>query len=70
MRFEVVDLSLRSHLFRVVAGLDDDLDAWAVAVWFASRNVWLDDERPADLFDTNLVSVLQAARVDRFISVG
>ncbi len=70
VQFEVVDWSLRPHFFQVVTELDDDLDAWEVAVWFASKNVWLDGERPADVLDTDLASVIQAARVDRFISRG
>ncbi len=46
------------------------LEEWDVAAWFARSNTWLAGRRPADLFDVDLRAVLDAARADRFISVG
>ncbi len=69
LQFELGDLSLRSTVFQVRSELDKELDEWGVALWFARRNAFLGDRRPADSLESDLPAVLQAARVDRFVSV-
>ncbi|MEO8922190.1 MAG: hypothetical protein ABI330_05100 [Caldimonas sp.] len=69
LQFELGDLSLRSSVLQVRSELDKELDEWGVALWFARRNAFLGDRRPAESLESNLSAVLQAARVDRFVSV-
>ena len=69
-QFDLRDLSNRPAVPRVLAELSTVFDGWALAVWFAQRNSWLNDQRPVDLLDTELDNVLQAASADRFIANG
>ena len=69
-QFEPHDLSVKPAPRQVVAELTDEFDGWALAVWFAQPNSWLQDRRPVDLLDSRLSQVLEAARTDRFIAIG
>lgn len=69
-QFEPHDLTLKPAPRQVVAELTDEFDGWALAVWFAHQNSWLQGRRPVDLLDSQLTQVLEAARADRFIAAG
>lgn len=69
-QFDLKDLSIREGPHRVLAELESVFDGWALAMWFAQRNWWLHEHRPVDLLESDLDSVLQAARADRFIANG
>ena len=69
-QFEPRDLSLKPAPRQVVAELAEDFDGWALAVWFAHANSWLQDRRPVDLLDSQMNRVLEAARADRFVASG
>jgi hypothetical protein len=69
-QFALSSLELKPGFLQVWSELADDLDGWEVATWFARRNTWLSGQRPADLLDADLPAVLNAARTDRFVSVG
>lgn len=51
----------------VLTELTPVLDDHELALWFASPNMGLDDQRPADLVTVAPEEVLQVARLDRFI---
>lgn len=69
-QFDLNDLSVRPGLQNVLAELSGEFDDWSLAAWFAEPNSWLDDQRPVDLLATELRSVVEAARADRFIAAG
>ncbi len=69
-QFELRDLSVRPPVRQVQRELAEVFDGWTIAVWFAQRNSWLDEQRPVDLLETALPAVLHAARADRFIAFG
>ena len=69
-QFDLNDLSVRPGLQQVLAELSGEFDDWSLAAWFAEPNSWLDDQRPVDLIATDLRSVVEAARADRFIAAG
>jgi hypothetical protein len=69
-QFSLRDLSIREGPHRVLAELETVFDGWGMAVWFAQRNSWLHEQRPVDLLESDLDSVLQAACADRFIANG
>ncbi|MBC7995802.1 MAG: hypothetical protein H7Z15_21435 [Rhizobacter sp.] len=69
-QFELRDLSIKHSVRRVAAELAQVFDGWTMAVWFAQRNSWLDEQRPVDLLDSMLPAVLHAARADRYIASG
>ncbi len=69
-QFELRDLSFKPSVRRVQAELAQVFDGWTMAVWFAQRNSWLDEQRPVDLLDSMLPAVLHAAQADRFIASG
>lgn len=71
-QFDLRDLSVQinPNARRVTSVLVDQFDGWALAVWFALPNNWLDGARPVDMLNSNLPAVLEAARADRFIAAG
>jgi len=69
-QFELRDLSVKPSVRQVQTELAQVFDGWTMAVWFAQRNSWLDEQRPVDLLDNQLGAVLHAARADRFIASG
>lgn len=69
-QFELRDLSAKPSVRQVQRELAQVFDGWTIAVWFAQRNSWLDEQRPVDLLDTQFPAVLRAARADRFIATG
>ena len=69
-QFELRDLTVKPAHQQVLAEFAGALDGWTLALWFALPNSWLNGQRPADLLDSNLPAVLDAARTDRFIAAG
>lgn len=69
-QFNMADRVLRRTPARVVDALGPGFDGWEVAQWFVAPNNWLHDRRPIDVMDTELGSVIEAARTDRFVAGG
>ena len=67
-QFELRDLSVRPELRKMLAELRSVFDGWAIAVWFAQPNAWLQGRRPVDPVLPEFPAVLEAARTDRFIA--
>ena len=70
LQFALRDLSIKPAARRVYLELGRVFDGWALALWYAQRNAWLQQRRPVELLDTDLDAVLEAARADRFIAAG
>jgi hypothetical protein len=60
-QFELSDWSLKSGPYQVWKTLPPEMVSWAIAVWFATPNWRLEGHIPANLLDTDLVSVVAAA---------
>jgi hypothetical protein len=69
-QFDLKTMAVRPEVRQVAAELPGDFDTWAQAMWFASPNVWLDEQSPADALGSDLPAVLAAARADRFAVAG
>ena len=69
-QFELRDLSVKPATQQVLAELGSGFDGWSCAAWFARPNSCLNFRAPVDLLATRLADVLEAARTDRFITVG
>jgi len=69
-QFELGSMVLRPEARQVAAELHAVFDAWALAEWFSTPNVWLGERTPADALLTDLPTVLEAARADRFALAG
>jgi hypothetical protein len=52
----------------VVTELGRDDDGWALAHWFVEPNSRLSSHSPIECLDSRLADVLEAARVDCFLS--
>lgn len=66
-QFNPVDMAIRSQIKLVVAELSCIYGPWDLAFWFSQPNPWLDCRAPTDSLLSDLPTVLQAARADRFI---
>jgi hypothetical protein len=62
-QFELSDWSLKSGPYQVCRTLPQESSSWTIAVWFASPNQQLAGQAPANMLETNLPAVLQAASV-------
>lgn len=69
-QFDRRDMSIRPELAPILVELRGVFDAWEMAGWFARPNSTLGGLSPADAFRTDPISVLQAARTDRFAIAG
>lgn len=69
-QFDRRDMSIHPELAPIVAELCGVYDAWELAHWFARPNTTLDGLTPAEAFEDDAASVLQAARTDRFVIEG
>ena len=69
-QFDRRDMSIRPELAPILSELRGVFDAWEMASWFARPNSTLEGLSPADAFRNDPVSVLQAARTDRFAIEG
>ena len=61
-QFAPDDLTVRPGPRRVRQMLPSSWTEWALASWFAAPNHLLDDQRPADVLESNLVATMGAAR--------
>ena len=61
-QFAPDDLSVRPGPRRVRDVLPSSWTPWALAAWFASPSLFLDDQCPTDVLEVNLVATLDAAR--------
>jgi hypothetical protein len=55
----------RPQVAEVLRVLGNTKDSWAIALWFASLNSFLDDERPQDVLATDPDRVVEAAQDER-----
>lgn len=65
-QFNPADMAIRSQIKPVVAELSCIYGPWDLAFWFSQPNPWLDCRAPAESLLSDLPTVLQAARADRF----
>jgi hypothetical protein len=63
-------LQVRNDIQRVVVELGTEIDPWELTTWFAMPNIWLKNRSPVDVVDSDLTSVLDEARADRFVTRG
>ncbi len=61
---------LRAGCGEIVAELNDVMDGWEMARWFATSNPWLGGLAPVDMLAVSWRNVVDAARVARFIVRG
>ncbi len=69
-QFDRRDMSIRPELAPIVGELRGVLDASELATWFSRPNSTLEGLSPAEAFQDDPISVLQAARTDRFAIEG
>ncbi len=69
-QFDLRSMAIRPEVRQVAGELPSCFDTWAQAMWFAMPNVRLGERTPADALVTDLPSVLDAARADRFAVAG
>ncbi len=69
-QFNRLDMSVRPELAPVLAELNPVYDRWDLAMWFARPNAALVNRSPVQVFSTDPVEVLHAARLDRFVANG
>jgi hypothetical protein len=69
-QFDPEGLSVKPEPRRVRAELGKEFDDWTASAWFVEPNRWLAQRRPVDLLESDVVAVLHAARVDRFVAAG
>lgn len=67
-QFDPVNMTIRPQIEPVVAELSCIYSPWDLAFWFSQPNPWLACRTPADSLLTDLATVLQAARADRFVA--
>jgi len=67
-QFEPIDMGLNPAVRSVLGELSDIYDRWGCALWFATPNPWLQEQRPVDIIRTQAQQVLDAARVERFVN--
>jgi hypothetical protein len=69
-QFDRADMNVRPPVSAVLDEFDGTFDDWDLATWFALPNAWLGDNAPVDALEQDPLSLLQAARADRFIARG
>ena len=67
-QFDLDDMSILPAVTDVLGELGPVFDNWDLALWFAAPNACLDYAAPVALLADDALSVLQAARTDRFIA--
>ena len=67
-QFDPLDMKPRPQMQPVVSELSCIYGPWDLAYWFSQPNPWLADRTPADCVLSDLSTVLQAARADRFVA--
>ena len=61
---------IRTGCREIVAELRDVMDDWEMASWFATPNPWIGGVPPVDMLGASWQSVVDAARIARFIVRG
>jgi hypothetical protein len=69
-QFVANPVSIRPAVSDIVLELRDVYDDWELALWFASRNEWLDHASPVETIRRDAAAAMRAARIDRFIAKG
>ena len=59
-------MSICPAVSEIVLELRDTYDDWELALWFASRNEWLDHASPVKVIRCDAAAAVRAARIDRF----
>ena len=62
--------SIRPQAHQVFTTLTPAFDAGEMVSWFVEPNVWLNGAAPVSKWWLDAVSVLQAARTDRYVALG
>lgn len=65
-QFQLHTMTLRPEAVRVSSELAAVFDPWALSLWFATPNAWLEERLPADALAGSPDAVREAARADRF----
>jgi hypothetical protein len=69
-QFAGTPMSIRPAVSEIVLELRDAYDDWELALWFASRNEWLEHASPVEVIGRDAAATVSAARIDRFIAKG
>lgn len=69
-QFALPSLALRPAVTQALLELRDDLDDWAMALWFATDHPMLDGRTPAAVAVDGDGDLVDAARADRFVLRG
>jgi hypothetical protein len=69
-QFDLDNLSFKHGLRKIFPELTPVFDEWMLAVWFVQPNTWLDGSKPVDLLASDFAAVYEAARADRYLSIG
>lgn len=67
-QFNPLNMTIRPEMQPVASELSCIYGPWDLAFWFSQPNPWLAARAPADALLSDLQTVLQAARADRFIA--
>jgi hypothetical protein len=70
LQFDPVHVSLQAALAQVATELAAAFDAWELCRWLAAPNSSLEYRAPLDVLEHDPASVLQVARLDRFVACG
>jgi hypothetical protein len=69
-QFDLPRAAVHAGMRPLLSELRGAFDDAELAVWFVTANDWLAGACPAQVMHTDLASVRQAARSDRFVAVG
>ena len=69
-QFDPQELALRPGVREAVLELRDAFDDWEMCAWFAHPNTWLGGAIPVDRLAADPRGVIDAARADRFVTLG
>lgn len=69
-QFDRTALAMRASVTAVICVLQDKLPDVEIAEWFVRCNCWLGGPAPADVLDSRLADVMDAARADRSLVRG
>ncbi len=69
-QFDLPNATVHPGMRPVLSELRGAFDDVELALWFVTENDWLGGACPAQVMQTDLQAVRQAARSDRFVAVG
>ena len=69
-QFDIRRMRVRSEVSALLLELNDVLDDWDVALWFAQPNDWLQGIAPVDSFLNDPEATYKAARTERYVRGG